>query len=57
MRAYTQRLPDGKPDRRHREGKTEPEVTRKVHELETKRDAGGTSKPGRDPTLTQWMRT
>jgi hypothetical protein len=49
--------PDGKPDRRHREGKTEPEVTRKVRELETKRDAGSTSKPGRAPTLTQWMRT
>lgn len=49
--------PDGKPDRRHREGKTEAEVTRKVRELESKRDAGTTSKPGRVPTLTRWMRT
>jgi hypothetical protein len=49
--------PDGKPDRRHREGKTEAEVTRKVRELEGKRDAGTTSRPGRVPTVTQWMRT
>lgn len=48
---------DGKPDRRHREGATEAEVTRKVRELEGKRDAGKTSKPGRVPTLAQWMRT
>src|SRR5262249_47254666 len=33
------------------------EVTRKVRELERKRDAGITSKPGRVPTVTQWMRT
>jgi hypothetical protein len=49
--------PDGRPDRRHREGKTEPEVTRKVRELERKRDAGITSKSGRVPTVTQRMRT
>jgi hypothetical protein len=49
--------PDGKPDRRHREGATETEVTRKVRELESKRDARKTSKPGRVPTLAQWMRT
>jgi len=49
--------PDGKPDRRHREGATETEVTRKVRELEGKRDAGKTSKPGRVPTVAQWMRT
>ena len=47
---------DGRPDRRHRTGATETEVTRKVRELEAKRDAGKTSKPGRVPTLTQWMR-
>jgi integrase len=47
---------DGKPDRRHRTGKTEAEVTRKVRELEKKRDAGTTSRPGRVPTLAQWMR-
>lgn len=48
---------DGKPDRRHRTGKTEAEATRKVRELEAKRDAGKTSKPGRVPTVAQWMRT
>jgi integrase len=49
--------PDGRPDRRHREGKTEAEVTRKVRELEAKRDAGKTSRPGRVPTVAQWMRS
>lgn len=48
--------PDGRPDRRHREGKTEAEVTRKVRELEGKRDAGKTSRPSRVPTVAQWMR-
>jgi integrase len=47
---------DGIPDRRHRTGKTEAEVTRKVRELEGKRDAGKTSRPGRVPTVAQWMR-
>jgi integrase len=50
-------LPDGRPDRRHRRGKTEAEVTRKVRELEGKREAGSTSRPGRVPTVAQWMRT
>jgi integrase len=49
--------PDGKPDRRHRTGATEAEVTKKVRELEGTRDAGKTSRPGRVPTLAQWMRT
>lgn len=49
--------PDGKPDRRHRTGATEAEVTRKVRELERKRDAGQASSPGRAPTVAQWMRT
>lgn len=48
---------DGSPDRRHREGKTEAEVTRKVQELEAKRDAGKTDKPGRKPTVAEWMDT
>jgi integrase len=47
---------DGSPDRRHREAKTEPEVTRKVQELEAKRDAGKVDKTGRPPTVEQWMR-
>jgi hypothetical protein len=48
---------DGKPDRRHRTGATETEVTRKVRELEGKRDAGKPSKPGRVPTVAKWMHT
>jgi integrase len=47
---------DGRPDRRHRTGATEPEVTRKVRELERKRDAGTTARPGRVPTVAEWMR-
>ncbi|MET8862296.1 site-specific integrase [Nonomuraea sp. NPDC004580] len=48
---------DGSPDRRHRTGKTEAEVTRKVRDLESKRDAGKSDKPGRAPTVEQWMTT
>src|SRR5258708_3991807 len=48
---------NGKPDRRHREGDTEAEVTAKVRKLEAERDAGKPSKPGRVPTLAEWMRT
>jgi hypothetical protein len=47
---------DGSPDRRHRKGKTEAEVTRKVRELESQRESGYVSKPGRVPTLAEWMR-
>jgi integrase len=50
-------LPDGRPDRRHRRGKSEAEVTRKVRELEAKREAGTTSRTGRIPTVAQWMQT
>ena len=46
---------DGSPDRRHRQGRTETEVTRKVRALEAKRDAGRPGKPGRVPTLQEWM--
>jgi integrase len=49
--------PDGRPDRRHREGATETEVTKKVQKLEAERDANKTSKPGRPPKIAQWMRT
>lgn len=48
---------DGSLDRRHREGKTENEVTQKVQELERQRDSGEVSKPGRPPTVEQWMTT
>ncbi|MEV5413605.1 hypothetical protein AB0K60_32850 [Thermopolyspora sp. NPDC052614] len=47
--------PDGSPDRRHRKGKTEAEVTRKVRELEGQRETGHVSKPGRAPTVAEWM--
>jgi len=47
---------DGSPDRRHRKGKTEAEVTRKVQELEGQRETGYVAKPGRVPTVAEWMR-
>jgi len=47
--------PDGSPDRRHRKGKTEADVTRKVRELESQRESGYVSKPGRVPTVAEWM--
>jgi site-specific recombinase XerD len=48
---------DGSADRRHRRGGTEPGVTRKVRELEAKRDAGNVGKPGRPPTVAEWFLT
>jgi integrase len=48
--------PDGSPDRRHRKAKTEAEVTRKVRELESQRESGHVNKPGRVPTVAEWMR-
>ncbi len=38
---------DGSLDRRHRTGRTQAEVTRKVQELERQRDAGQVAKAGR----------
>jgi site-specific recombinase XerC len=46
---------DGAPDRRHRKAKTEAEVTRKVRELENQRESGSVSRPGRVPTVADWM--
>ena len=46
---------DGSADRRHRKAGTEAEVTRKVRELESQRESGSVSKPGRAPTLSEWM--
>lgn len=37
---------DGKPDRRHCEGKTQSEVTAKVRAFEKERDQGRVRKPG-----------
>ena len=48
---------DGGPDRRHRRAKTEPEVRRKVRELERQRDEGRAAKAGRKPTVAPWMET
>jgi integrase len=48
---------DGSLDRRHRMANTEPEVTEKVRKLEGERDAGKPSKPGRAPTVAEWMAT
>ncbi len=48
---------DGSPDRRHRRGKTESEVRRKVRDLEKLRDAGRAPKAGRAPTVEAWMTT
>lgn len=48
---------DDSPDRRHRTGKTEAEVTEKVRKLEALRDGGKASKPGRAPTMAEWMAT
>ncbi|GAA4599126.1 site-specific integrase [Planotetraspora phitsanulokensis] len=47
--------PDGSPDRRHRKAKTEAEVTRRVRELERQREAGQVAKPGKAPTVAEWM--
>ncbi len=46
---------DGSPDRRHREGRTEAEVTRKVQDLERQRDSGRVTKAGSSLTVAQWM--
>lgn len=48
---------DGSPDRRHRRARTEPEVRRKVRDLEKLRDKGRAPKAGRKPTVEQWMTT
>ena len=48
---------DGSPDRRHRIGRTEADVTRKVQELEGKRDAGNAGKAGKPLTVADWMQT
>ena len=48
---------DGSPDRRHRRGQTEADVTRKVQELERKRDEGSAGKAGRPLTVADWFET
>jgi integrase len=48
--------PNGRPDRRHREGTTETEVTNKVRKLEAERDAGKPSKAAKRIKVGPWMR-
>ena len=48
---------DGSPDRRHRKGRTEAEVTRKVQELERQRDTGRLPKAGASLTVARWLET
>ena len=48
---------DGRPDRRHRQGRTRADVTGKVRQLEQQRDAGRPSRPGRSPTVEEWLST
>lgn len=48
---------DGSPYRRHRKGRTEAEVTRKVQELEANRSDGHAEKPGRPLTVAAWFDT
>jgi hypothetical protein len=42
---------------RHRSGKTQAEVTRKVQEFERKRDQGKAGKAGRPLTVADWFET
>ena len=48
---------DGSPDRRHRMGRTEAEVTRKVQDLERSRATGQLAGTARGLTVAQWMET
>ncbi|MFJ8742404.1 tyrosine-type recombinase/integrase [Embleya sp. NPDC127516] len=46
---------DGRPDRRHVERKTHPEVVTAVRALEKQRDAGTVRKPGKPWTVKAWL--
>jgi integrase len=46
---------DGRPDRRHREGKNRKDVARKVAELEKARESGQFAAAGSATTLEQWL--
>ena len=48
---------DGSPDRKHRMGKTEAEVTRKVRDLERSRDTGQLVSAAKGLSVEQWMET
>jgi integrase len=46
---------DGRPDRPHVRGQSRPEVVEKVRKLEQQRDDGTARKPGKVPTVAQWL--
>ena len=46
---------NGAPDRRHVRGKTRAAVTKKVRDLERRRDEGNVRKPGQTWTVEQWL--
>jgi len=46
---------NGAPDRRHVRGKTKAAVTKKVRDLERRRDEGKVCKPGQTWTVEQWL--
>ena len=48
---------DGSPDRRHRTGSSEADVTRKVQQLEHEGDEGRAGKAGRPLTVADWFVT
>lgn len=48
---------DGSLDRRHVERKKKEDVEQRVDELEKERESGKVLKPGRTPTVAQWMET
>jgi hypothetical protein len=48
---------DGSPDRRHRMGRTQAEVTRKVRDPERNRDTGHLAGAARGLTVGEWMET
>lgn len=48
---------DGSLDRRHVKRRVQKDVERRVRELENERDSGHVSRPGRVPTVAEWMTT
>lgn len=49
------RKPNGKPDRRHRSGRTHDECERKLRDLEDEMARGRVAKPGRAPTVERYL--
>lgn len=51
------RKPDGSADRRHTRSKIEETVRKRVRAVERERDRGTVRRPGKAPTVEQWMST